>query len=110
VNGTDCLLVTITAPSETLARTLAETAVAEHLAACAQVHGPIASFFRWEGRPDQATEWRCSLKTTRAAYPALEERIRGLHPYTVAEIVATPIVAGSAAYLEWVRQSVVGER
>jgi len=102
----DCLLVTVTTPQEALAHTIAEAAVRERLAACAQVHGPIASVFRWEGRLDRATEWYCHLKTTRTAVPALEARIRTLHPYQVPEIIAIPIVAGNPAYLDWIGQEV----
>lgn len=104
----DCLVVTITAPSEQLASALAEAAVADHLAACAQVHGPVHSTFRWQGRVDHATEWYCHLKTTRHRFDALAARVRELHPYEVPEIIALPIVQASEAYLEWVRQEVRG--
>jgi periplasmic divalent cation tolerance protein len=103
---TDCLVVTVTAPSEQLATSIAETIVAERLAACAQVYGPVTSRFWWQGRRDQATEWRCQLKTTRARFAALEARIRALHPYEVPEITAVPIVEGSEAYLDWLRREV----
>jgi periplasmic divalent cation tolerance protein len=35
----------------------------------------------------------------------LRERIATLHPYQVPEIIALPLVAGSAPYLDWIRQS-----
>ena len=38
----------------------------------------------------------------------LEARVGSLHPYTVPEIVALPLVAGSAPYVEWVLGSVRG--
>ena len=103
---TESLIVTTTWPSEADATRAAETVVTERLAACAQVQGPIASVFRWEGKVDRATEWHCHLKTTAARYPALEARLRALHPYQVPEIVAVPAVAGSAPYLAWVREQV----
>ena len=30
--------------------------------------------------------------------------IRGLHPYEVPEILATPVVDGAAAYLDWMER------
>jgi periplasmic divalent cation tolerance protein len=99
------LQVTTTTPAEELAQRIAESAVAERLAACAQVHGPIQSTFRWQGELDRATEWSCVLKTTAGRYPALEARIRALHPYEVPEIVATE-VTGSDAYLRWIQEAV----
>ena len=102
----DLILVTTTFPDEAGATLLAEAAVGERLVACAQVQGPIRSTFRWEGAVDHAIEWYCHLKTTRECYPALEARIRELHPYEVPEIIAVPVVSGSAAYLRWIAESV----
>lgn len=102
----DVVIVTTTWPTEADAARAAETVVAERLAACAQVTGPIRSVFRWEGKVDRATEWYCHLKTTAERYPALEARLRALHPYEVPEIVAVPVVAGRAGYLAWVREQV----
>jgi periplasmic divalent cation tolerance protein len=104
----EIVVVTTSCPDEALASRLAEAAVAERLAACAQVQGPIRSTFRWQGAVDHATEWYCHLKTSRDRYPALEARIHELHPYEVPEIVAVPVVAGSPAYLRWVEESVRG--
>jgi periplasmic divalent cation tolerance protein len=36
----------------------------------------------------------------------MEEAIRRVHPYEVPEILATPIVAGSQSYLDWLAQQV----
>ena len=45
------------------------------------------------------------LKTRQAIYPLLEARIRELHPYQNPEIIALPIQAGSAAYLDWIAEN-----
>jgi periplasmic divalent cation tolerance protein len=37
--------------------------------------------------------------------PALIRRVKALHPYSVPEIIALPLVGGSAPYLSWVRDS-----
>ncbi|MDH5284659.1 MAG: divalent-cation tolerance protein CutA [Gemmatimonadota bacterium] len=102
------IVVTTTFPDEAGAVALADTAVGEGLAACAQVQGPIRSTFRWQGAVDHATEWYCHLKTTRERYAALEARILELHPYEMPEVIAVSIVAGSPAYLAWVGESVSG--
>lgn len=80
--------------------------MAERLAACAQVSGPIRSFFWWEGKQDQAEEWYCVLKTTAARFPALETRIRQLHSYQNPEIIAVAVTHASSAYAAWVMESV----
>jgi periplasmic divalent cation tolerance protein len=100
------LSVSTTWPSEADAQRAAATVVGERLAACAQVSGPLRSTYRWQGAVEEATEWSCVCKTTGARFRALEQRIRQLHPYEVPEIIATPVVAGSATYLAWVEEGV----
>jgi periplasmic divalent cation tolerance protein len=70
-----------------------------------QVAGPIASRYRWQGEIETAREWQCVAKTETGRYEEVEAAIRELHPYDEPEIVATPIVAGSAGYLAWVSES-----
>ena len=101
----DLIVVTTTLPTEDGARRVAETLVAERLAACAQVQGPVHSVFRWQGAVDRATEWYCHLKTTRARFPALEARLRALHPYDVPEIIALPALLAHAPYARWVSET-----
>ena len=98
----DFVQVTVTAASKEEAERLAEDVVERRLAACAQVQGPIASTYRWEGRIEHAVEWYCHLKTIRARVAALELRVRELHSYRNPEIIALPIVAGSPEYLRWI--------
>jgi periplasmic divalent cation tolerance protein len=102
---TEVVEVAVTAPDRALAERLAEALVTERLAACVQVGGPVASVYRWRGRVERAEEWVCRAKTTRAALPALERRVRALHPYEVPEMLAIP-VTGDAGYLAWVRAEV----
>lgn len=103
---TGCCQVTTTLDSREAADRLAALLVEARLAACAQVTGPVASTYRWQGRIEHAAEWSCSLKTTMTRLPALEARIRSEHPYQVPEIVAVPIVAGDPAYLAWIEDGV----
>jgi periplasmic divalent cation tolerance protein len=49
------------------------------------------------------------MKTTAARYPALQERLRALHPYELPEIVAVPVSAGLPAYLDWVAAQTLDE-
>jgi periplasmic divalent cation tolerance protein len=103
---TACLQVTTTLPDRIVADRVAADLVGARLAACAQIEGPIASTYRWQGGVEQATEWYCHLKTTAAKLPDVFARIRELHPYDVPEIIAVPIADGDPAYLRWIAQSV----
>jgi periplasmic divalent cation tolerance protein len=103
---TDCVQVSTTIDSESRARDLARLLVEEHLGACAQIVGPIASIYRWEGRVEDATEWLLLIKTTAAAVDLVITRIRALHPYAQPEIIATAITAGDPKYLQWIESEV----
>lgn len=99
------LQVLTTAGSEKEAERIGAALVERRLAACVQVLGPISSRYRWQGKIETAREWTCLAKTEASRYPDLEAAIRELHSYEEPEIVATPIVAGSQGYLDWIGES-----
>jgi periplasmic divalent cation tolerance protein len=99
---TDHVQVATTIDSEEAANTLARSAVEARLAACAQVTGPVASIYRWQGGVETAAEWQVVFKTTAEAYPGLEVHIKARHGYDVPEIVMVPILAGNPDYLAWI--------
>ena len=103
---TVCVQVTTTLPDRAAADRLAAALVAERLAACAQVAGPIRSTYRWQDAVETADEWYCHLKTTELRMPTLVSRIAELHPYEVPEVVVVPLADGNPAYLSWIRESV----
>jgi periplasmic divalent cation tolerance protein len=54
---------------------------------------------------EEAREWLCVAKTEAGRYGEVEAAIRELHSYEEPEVIATPIVAGSRGYLDWVSES-----
>jgi periplasmic divalent cation tolerance protein len=98
--------VTTTLPDRDSANRIGRRLVEERLAACAQVVGPVASVYWWQGEVETAGEWYCHLKTTASRVDALMDRLRQLHPYETPEIVALPVTEGDPAYLRWIAASV----
>ncbi|MFF4709865.1 divalent-cation tolerance protein CutA [Streptomyces eurythermus] len=98
------LTVLTTTDSEEKAKALAAGAVEARVAACAQISAPVTSVYRWEGATRAEQEWQILFKTTTARYGDLETYIEGAHDYDTPEIIATPIVAGSGAYLAWLEE------
>jgi periplasmic divalent cation tolerance protein len=86
---------------------IASSVVNKRVAACAQVIGPIRSTYWWKGKVEQAEEWLLMMKTREALFSVLEKEIKAIHPYEVPEIIAVPIVAGSASYLEWIEAETI---
>jgi len=91
-------------PDSESAFNLARQLVQLRLAACVNVLPGITSFYRWEGREEQASEVPVLIKTDAERYPELEAAIRERHPYSVPEVIAWPIERGLAAYLDWVER------
>jgi periplasmic divalent cation tolerance protein len=103
---TGCCQVTTALPDQAAAEHLAAVLVSERLAACAQVLGPVSSTYWWKGHVQHAQEWYCNLKTAEHTLPALQKRIRELHPYEVPEVIAFPISNGDRQYLDWIQAEV----
>jgi periplasmic divalent cation tolerance protein len=101
----DIVVVLCTAPDEETAARLARTLVEEELAACVNVLPGLRSIYRWQGKVSDDGEVLCLMKTRRTLFATLRERIVALHPYEVPEVIALPVVEGSAPYLDWVRAS-----
>lgn len=102
------LLVLTNLPDAASAQALAEKLIGDRLAACVNILAPATSVYRWQGKVESATETPCLIKTTTAAYPALEAAIRALHPYELPEIIAVSIAHGLPAYLDWISAETAG--
>lgn len=98
----EVLLVITNLPQRAAAERIAEALVTEGVAACVNVLAECTSIYRWQGKIERAGETPLLIKTTRAAYPQLENALRRLHPYEVPEIIALPVSAGLPDYLNWV--------
>ena len=85
-----------------MAEQLAGMLIERRLAACVNLLAPARSLYRWEGKLERATEIPMLIKTTHAAYPALESAIRERHPYQLPELLALSVAQGLPAYLDWV--------
>ena len=96
------LMVLNTCPDSGTAGRIAAELVDGKLAACVQVLPGLQSYFHWDGKVERADEYLLLIKTTSASYPALEQRIRELHPYELPEIIGVPVSRGLPGYLSWI--------
>ena len=88
--------------AERIARVLVE----RRLAACVNVVPGVVSVYRWKGEVCRDEELLLVIKTRAERLEALREALVALHPYEVPELVALPIEAGHAPYLDWLDESV----
>lgn len=104
--GDGFVVILVTAPEAKRARALAKGALQRRYAACANLVPRIESHYWWKGKLEQSSETLLVFKTTRARAAALEAFLLERHPYDTPEILALPILQGTARYLEWIRASV----
>jgi len=97
------LIVLCTCPDSDVANEIAQHLVRSHLAACVKLLSDVQSVYRWQGQVEQATEVQLLIKTCAGHLPALYTAITQLHPYEVPEMIATEIVSGWPAYLDWMQ-------
>jgi len=102
------VVVLITASSADEAAKIGRALVEEHLVACANIAGGVRSLFFWDGKTRDAQETILICKSRSVLLDRIIDRVKQLHSYTVPEIIALPIVAGSKDYLDWVNETATG--
>lgn len=103
---TDCVLVLTTVPLDGRGSAVGRTLVEERLAACVSALPPMTSIYRWQGAVTSDAEQQLVIKTLRQQLPAVERRLRELHPYEVPEFLVIEVAGGGASYLAWLAENV----
>ena len=99
------IVVFITTSSRQEAEAIGQVLVESRLAACVNISAGVRSIFRWQGAIEHQEEVLMLVKSRRDLLPSIIEVVKRLHSYTVPEVVALPILAGSSDYLTWVDES-----
>jgi len=100
-------IVLVTCATLEEARKIARGVVEKRLAACVNiVTHAVESFYTWEGKLENNSEYLLMIKTSEERLTELQQEVMGLHSYDSPEFVVLPIVAGSEEYLKWLAESV----
>ena len=103
---TTYIVVIVTASSKQEAETIASALVESRLAACVNIiSAGVCSLFWWQGAIERQDDVLMVVKSRSDLLPSVIEVVRGLHSYTVPEVIALPILAGSSDYLMWLDRS-----
>lgn len=100
------LQVSTAVDSREAAEKLARAVVEMKLSADAQIVGPVISAYWHLGEFGTGEEWQLLLKTHTDRYQDLEKHLIENHPWKNPEVSAVAIVAGSDAYLKWLKDTV----
>lgn len=104
----DTCLIYMTAGSMEEAKKIGKTLVAERLAACVNMLDKMHSLYWWEGKVQEDDEVIMIAKTRSSLLPALTEKVKSLHSYTVPCIVSVPITDGNRDFLAWIEKETSG--
>lgn len=96
------VVILVTAPDAKTGTEIARDLLERRLVACANIIPGIRSLYWWKGQLEESDEVLLLLKARKEDVTAVAKRVRELHPYDVPEVVATEVVGGLEAYLEWV--------
>lgn len=95
-------VVYTTGPDVDTLSSLARRLLDQNLIACANILPGMRAVYRWEGKVESAAECAMILKTTRDKVDTVIREIEVRHPYDTPAALVLPVVAGSAAFLEWI--------
>lgn len=98
---TDKIVVLTTCDSAERAEQLARHLVERRVAACVNILPQVHSIYRWNDKVEKAAEWLLVIKSRRDLFDQLRLELTTVHTYEVPEVIALPIVDGSAPYLAW---------
>ncbi len=96
----EILCVWVNCASEDEAARIAAATLAAQLAASANIHAPVTSSYRWQGRVETAREVPLLLKTRPGLFDDLARLVTSLHSYAVPSILGLRAEA-AAAYSAW---------
>ena len=102
---TDNIVILSTCATAEDAERIARALLEERVAACVNVLPGMRSFYRWQGKLEDASEWLLVIKSSRSLFGALRATLEKAHPYDVPEIIALPIIDGAPGYLQWLQDS-----
>jgi periplasmic divalent cation tolerance protein len=96
-----CVIFSTAPPLE--AAKMARVLVEQHLVACVNI-AHVSSYYLWKGEFTAENEHLMIAKTRKEKADEVIRAIKAMHPYEVPEIIALPVIAGHAPYLDWVHE------
>ena len=102
MKNTFCV-VYITAPAGSPAQKIAMSLLKKRLAACVNIVPSVQSSYWWKGKIEFSGEALLIIKTKTSLLTKLIPVVQKIHPYTVPEIIAVPLIGGYKPYLAWLK-------
>ena len=95
------LIAFTTTGSKEEALELARSAIEHSHAVCVQIDGPVTSVYRWQGKIEEAQEYRVAFKCLPDQLAGLEARVLRAHSYETPEWIVMSSEHVGEKYLNW---------
>lgn len=99
------IIVLCTTNSKDSAKQIAKKLVSGKFAACVNLVDKIDSIYSWKGEIIEDSEVLMIIKTQKALFEKLKNKIEEIHPYETPEIISLDISEGSKPYLDWISEN-----
>ncbi len=100
-NSTQFLSLYVTCPDRDCATYIARALLEARLIGCANIFDNARSLYHWQNEIAEGIETILIMKAPATSFDAIEAEVTARHPYDVPCLIAWPIVAGHAPYLDW---------
>jgi periplasmic divalent cation tolerance protein len=92
------------------AQKIAGLLLSQKKVACVNIIKEAESMFWWKGKIETTQESLMIIKTQTSKLEDIVGIVKSIHSYELPEIIAMPIVGGSAEYLNWVGHEVANNK
>jgi periplasmic divalent cation tolerance protein len=98
------IVVLVTTISVEEAQKIAGLLLSQKKVACVNIIKEADSMFWWRGKIESARESLMLIKSSKSRLDDIISIVKSVNSYEVPEIIALPIIGGSAEYLNWMGQ------
>lgn len=101
------VIISTTVERKTDAENLLEILFEQKLIGCAHIVGPVQSYYRWEKKMENSSEFILNVKTIEHHAEKVINVIKQIHPYELPEIMGKKLDFASEAYSTWLEGEVI---
>jgi periplasmic divalent cation tolerance protein len=98
---TDKIVILSTCSTAEEGEQLARLLLDARLAACVSIIPRMRSLYHWKDAIESSEECLLLIKSSRDLFQSVRARLEAAHSYEVPELLAIPVVEGSANYMNW---------
>lgn len=95
----------VTVPNKSEAEKIGRALLEARLAACVNIFDAMTSLYWWDNKIQNENEAVLIVKTTKALFPDVSEKIKLFHSYSCPCILQIPITDGNKEYLKWLMEN-----